>query len=329
MIWPAQSLIEAGHKDVAIRWPGKHWEIGAKVRGHGNPEVVDAAAPDDATTIVIQRPAHAHLVGCIVHWQKRGIRVVVDVDDNLSCIDPHNSAWEGLRPKPGSFQSWNNLAKACQLADAVTVTTPALAEQYRRDAVVIPNYAWDTSFGHERVDSTEICWPASLPSHPNDAVVLGAMLDRVARETGAGVRMIGDGVLAEPLLVKAFGLSVPLNLQPYVSIEEYPAFVASIGIGIAPLADTKFNRAKSGIKLIEMMAAGVPFVASPRADYLRLHQETGVGLMARKPSDWYRQLKRLVSDPVLRKEQSEAGREAAESLRIRDHAWRYHQVWAG
>lgn len=329
MIWPAQALIDAGHDDIRIRWPGKHWEIGAKIRSNGGPEVVDAVAPDDATTIVIQRPAHAHLTGCIEHWQRRSIRVVVDVDDSLSRIDPNNSAWEGLRPKPGSLQSWNNLAHACRIADAVTVTTPALAAQYRPDATVIPNYLWDTSFGHERVDSSEICWPAALPSHPNDAVEVGGALDRVSRETSAGLRFIGDGPLAEPLLMRAFSLSVPPRIDGYVSLEEYPAWLASIGIGVAPLANTKFNACKSALKPAEMMAAGVPFVASPRADYLRLHQETGVGLMARKPNDWYRQLKRLVQDPVLRKEQSEAGREAAESLRLRDHAWKYLEVWRG
>lgn len=328
MIWPAQALIEAGATDITWTTPAQRWQIGAKIL-QSTGEVVGAATPPDATTIVIQRPAHAHLVGCIPFWRKEGIRVVVDIDDNLSCIDPNNSAFEGLRPKPGSLQSWNHLARAARMADAVTVTTPGLAAQYRPDAVVIPNYLPDAAFRDDRVDSTEICWPASLPSHPNDAAVLGPTLERVARDTGAVVRMLGDGPLAEPALMRAFGLSCPPRMQPYVPIGEYPAFLATIGVGIAPLADTKFNRSKSWLKPLELMAAGVPWVGSPSEDYRRLHAATGVGVLARRPGDWYRALCRMVSDEVFRKEQSEAGRAAAEAYRIRDHAHLYGEVWRG
>lgn len=327
MAWPAQALIDAGHHDVVVTFPDQRWQIGAKTNRAG--EVVDVAVPDDASVIVIQRPAHKTLVDCISHWQRRGIRVIVDVDDNLHRISPNNPAFEGLRPKIGSPQSWNNLARACQMADAVTVTTPALALQYCATAVVLPNFLPSSAFRDDRVDSTEICWPASLPTHPEDAGELGATLERVVRDTGAKVRMLGDGPLAEPLLMKAFGLSVPPLIQPYVPIEEYPAFIASIGVGVAPLIATKFNEAKSALKILEMMAAGVPFVASPRADYLRVHQETGVGIMARRANDWYRGLTRMVTDDDFRAEQSAKGREAAESYRLRDHAYKWLEVWRG
>lgn len=327
MAWPAQALIDAGHDDIVCTFPDQRWQVGAKVNRAN--EVVDVVVPDDASVIVIQRPAHKHLVDCISHWQKRGVRVICDVDDNLHRISPNNPAFEGLRPKADSLQSWNNLARACQIADAVTVTTPALALQYRAGAVVLPNFLPSSAFRDDRVDSTEICWPASLPTHPEDAGELGATLERVVRDTGAKVRLLGDGPLAEPLLMRAFGLSEPPIMQPYVPIEEYAAFVASIGIGVAPLVETKFNEAKSAVKILEMMAAGVPFVASPRADYLRVHQESGAGLMARRSGDWYRHLTALVRSESLRTEQSEMGRAAAERYRISDHAEKWYSVWRG
>ena len=50
-------------------------------------------------------------------------------------------------------------------------------------------------------------------------------------------------------------------------------YVAKLGIGVAPLADTKFNAAKSWLKMAEMAALGVPCVVSPRAEYMRLHEQ--------------------------------------------------------
>ncbi len=91
-------------------------------------------------------------------------------------------------------------------------------------------------------------------------------------------------------------------------------------------ADTKFNASKSWLKALELSAVGVPWVGSPRAEYTRLHAY-GAGILASKPKDWYRALNQLRSSEVLRKELSDAGREAAAQLKIRDHAWRWVEAW--
>jgi hypothetical protein len=111
-----------------------------------------------------------------------------------------------------------------------------------------------------------------------------------------------------------------------VPIEQWPHAVAELGIGIAPLADTRFNSAKSFLKPMEMCAAGVPWVASPRAEYRRLHA-MGAGILADRPRVWYRELKRLRESPALRQEMSEAGRAVAAQLRLDDHSWRWLDAW--
>jgi hypothetical protein len=108
-----------------------------------------------------------------------------------------------------------------------------------------------------------------------------------------------------------------------VPFEEWPRAVASVGVGIAPLADTKFNRSKSWLKPLEMSATGVPWVASPRAEYVRLHA-LGAGVLADRPRVWYRELKRLRSR-LRRNELSEAG-VWWPGLRLRDSAWRWHEA---
>ncbi len=308
-----------------MTFPDQRWDIGAKVdRASG--QVVAAVGPADADVIVIQRTTHRYLVDAIPFWQAQGRRVILDIDDDLSCIHPDNPAWAGLRPDPANPHNWNNLVRAARMADVVTVTTPALAARYRTDAVILPNYLPDHYYGLPRADSATIGWPASLATHPNDPDVLGPALERVVRETGARVRMLGGPPMA-PAYRAAFRLRDDPDMTPSVGIEDWPAYVASLGIGIAPLADTVFARSKSWLKILELSAAAVPWVASPRADYLAFHRATGAGILADRPNAWRAALKALILDAGYRAEQSATVRAAAEGYRLRDHAWRWASAW--
>lgn len=287
--------------------------------------VIDTVQPEDATCIVMQRVTHHYLLECIPIWQSKGIRVVVDVDDDLTCIHPSNRAFAQYRPSPTNPHSWHTLVEACRIADVVTVTSPALARRFRHDAVVLPNYLPDYYYGLEREDSTVLSWPAALHTHPNDADPISRALRRVVESTGTLVRGLGDTKDFEEF--RRLLDVEPDEMAAYTSIDDWPASLARIGVGIAPLADTKFNEAKSWLKVLEMSACGVPWVASPRAEYRTFHEATGVGFLAERPREWIRLLTRLLTDDVLRKEQSEAGREAAEDYRLSKHIDRWAEVW--
>lgn len=150
--------------------------------------------------------------------------------------------------------------------------------------------------------------------------MVGGAIARLVEE-GAEFVMRGDPTGAG----RAFGLAGDPPGGP-VPVEEWPAAVASLGIGIAPLADTKFNRSKSHLKPLELSACGVPWVASPRVEYQRLHA-MGAGVLADRPRTWYREVKRLRESAAMRQELSEAGRAVAEQLRMRDHFWKWAEAW--
>ena len=76
------------------------------------------------------------------------------------------------------------------------------------------------------------------------------------------------------------------------------------------------------------MAAGVAWVASPREEYRKLHRESGCGLLADTPKQWYQHLKRLLDDDVFRKEQVEMGREYMVGQTIQANAWRWQEAWS-
>lgn len=315
MRWPGEACAQAGH-DVHVVDP-KDRRLRVVMEGNQVRDVLDV----DADVVVLQRVTHAYMAQAVGVMRAKGITVVVDVDDDLSSIHPSNPAWAVHRPGAG-VHSWHNVALACRNASLVTVSTPALLDVYARHGRghVLPNYLPDYYYGLPRVDSDTIGWPGSYHSHPNDPESLGGAIARLVDE-GADFMMRGDSTGAG----RAFGLAADPPGGP-VSIEEWPRAVASLGVGIAPLADTKFNRAKSWLKPLEMSAVGVAWVASPRAEYQRLHN-LGAGVLADRPRSWYRELKRLRESPALRMELSEAGRRVADGLRLRDNAWRWAEAW--
>lgn len=331
MVWPSETLRAQGHDVTVVDVEDRQRELQALTDING--DVVGLKRIPDVDVIVFQRVTHRLVAGLIRVLRREGIATVVDVDDDLESIHPSNPAFTMLHPanvgkttyaRGENRHSWQYLAQACRDATLVTVTTPLLLKRYAAHGrgVVLPNYLPSHYYGHERVDNDVIGWPASLHSHPDDPSAVGPA---IARLVNAGARF---SVIGDPLFTgRAFGMTKDAE-GGVVPMEDYPAAVAKLGIGIAPLADTKFNAAKSWLKPLELSALGVPWVASPRAEYVRLHKlGGGAGLLADASKDWYRQLKRLRESPSMRDELSYAGRRMAEGMQLRDHAWRWLDAW--
>lgn len=330
IIWPAQVLAAAGH-DVEIRPPE---DRGLKLRIGPDEHVHDVLDVDGVDVIVFQRLTHEWMAQSVPLLRAKGIAVVVDVDDDLSTVHPRNPAYRSMHPRYAGRRdnatgqihrhSWQHLAAACREATLVTVSTPALLDRYARHGRghVVHNHLPDHYYGVPHGDSTVIGWPAALASHPDDPSAVGGAVARLTAE-GTPFRVVGDPVGTGA----AFGLTFDPPGRTGVGVDGWPAAVAGdVGVGIAPLADTVFNRAKSWLKPLEMSALGIPWVASPRAEYARLHAR-GAGVLADNPRRWYRELRRLVDSEALRLERAEAGRAVAESLRLAPNAWRWMEAW--
>jgi hypothetical protein len=289
--------------------------------------LLEVRTPPDADVIVMQRLTYTYLAQAIPMMRARGIAVVVDMDDDLSCIHPDNVAFSVMHPRMGDPRhSWHHAAKACQEATLVTVTSPALLKTYAGHGrgVILPNCVPASYLQVPHHDSDVIGWGGSTHSHPDDLQVTGTAIARLLRETGARFRAVGNGLGIR----SALQLDDEPEATGHLDLEAWPAALATIGVGIAPLADTRFNTAKSYLKPLEMSAVGVPWVASPRAEYRALHESTGLGLLAAKPQQWYSRLKRLRDNPGLRQEMSEHGRAVVrERHTIEGQAWRWWEAW--
>lgn len=326
MIWPAAVLASQGH-DVRIVSPkqrGSHLQA----RTDANGRIVDVGYPPDADIIVLQRITHVHLIRAIELMRERGVAVVIDMDDDLAAIPTENPAFGAMHPKFGVSRdhSWLNTQRACEAASLVTVSTDALLARYAphgRGRVLrncVP--AGYLEIPHE--DSDVVGWGGSVHSHPNDLQVTGSALAQLTRE-GVKLRIVGppEGVAAA---LRLDGDDSFESTGPRQLLGEWPAALAELGVGIAPLADTRFNVSKSWLKPLEKAAVGVPCVMSPRAEYARIC-DLGIGVLARKPKDWLREVRRLATDGVLRRELSARGREVAGMLTVEGNAWRWLEAW--
>lgn len=321
LILASNVLIRAGH-DVHIVPPKSRHGIKGTTDNAGN--LVDVNVPPDADVMVFQRVTYGTIAASFPLMRSRGVAVVVDMDDDLDRIDARNPAFWALHPSAGGKHTTMTAAQACAHATMVTVSTPALLKRYapNGNGVVLPNYVPSEFFTIPRQDSTVVGWGGSMHSHPGDLQVMGDSVARLMRE-GYQFRVVGppDDVR------KALSLPSEPDTTWALPIDRWMLGLSTLGVGVAPLADTIFNTSKSRLKLLECAAAGVPTVFSPRADYSALHADTGIGVPAAKPRDWFRELKRLVEDHGYRADKSEADRLAASQLTYEAHAWRWLQVW--
>jgi glycosyltransferase involved in cell wall biosynthesis len=94
--------------------------------------------------------------------------------------------------------------------------------------------------------------------------------------------------------------------------EREVADVQSMDIGIMPVPDEIWARGKSGYKLVQYMACGLPVVASPVGVNSDIIQHGETGFLARDMAEWRKFLLLLLDDADLRSRLGKAGRNRAE-----------------
>jgi len=87
----------------------------------------------------------------------------------------------------------------------------------------------------------------------------------LAQVPQARLLVVGKGLFGEEKKLLALaaeaGLTEKVNYVGWVSSEELPHYFASADVAIYPYDDTLINRTKCSVKLIDLMAAGLPVVA--------------------------------------------------------------------
>jgi glycosyl transferase family 1 len=326
LVWPANVLQQQGW-DITVMPPHENSGFLAKVREEpdGRKTLTSVRIPHDADVIVVQRPAHFLQPQMVEMLRANKIAVVVDMDDDMSNIHPDNIAFNTYRHRAGADLSHKWVMESCKRATLVTTSTRKLQKVYAKHGrgLVLDNYVPEAYLGFGSPSSGFFGWAGTTKSHPTDLQVTGVAV-RGLIEDGYRFKVVGG--------YSSVQKSLKLQQQPEVTgsvpLQDWARVIGeSLDVGMAPLCVSEFNSAKSRLKPIEYMSVGVPWVGSPREEYRRVHRESGCGLLAETPKDWYRNLKRLMDDEVLRKEQSEAGREYMVTQTYQQNAWRWAEAW--
>jgi glycosyltransferase involved in cell wall biosynthesis len=94
------------------------------------------------------------------------------------------------------------------------------------------------------------------------------------------------------------------------SLEDEVTGFRGIAVGLMPLEDTPWARAKCAFKAIQYMALAIPAVASPVGLSSEVIEHGRTGFLAASEHEWLETLDRLLTDPALAQRVGEAGRAA-------------------
>ncbi len=84
--------------------------------------------------------------------------------------------------------------------------------------------------------------------------------------------------------------------------------ICSFDIGIMPLPDDEWTRGKSGTKILQYMAAGVPSIAADIGANKKIITDGVNGFLAGSEQEWFDKLILLISNVELRKKMGQNGR---------------------
>lgn len=244
----------------------------------------------------------ADRLGDLERLSHLGVAISYDNDDDFSVSDMgvrDNKLIVGLAARKHNAKSSRSIARAIRLADLVTTPSPVLAERYATvgaaHVAAIENHLDKDMLGfgyRAKHDGVVVAWVAAL-KHATDLPQLDVLtqLEQLLERH-------------PDLRVTSVGLPLPLRTERYTHVKqvdhnELLRFVNGIDVGIAPLADTAFNRGRSDVKLKEYSSGGAAWVASAVGPYLGHGAREGGVLVENER--WLETLDQLVSGGFARK----------------------------
>lgn len=271
----------------------------------------------------IHRVHEPEVLELVRHAKRSGMAVVYDNDDDMRAIPKGDAAHRDYGGFAGA-RALQEIRRLLQQTDLAIAASVPIAERFRE-------------YGAQHVEQIENYVPdavlnASAP--PNgDRIVAGWLagnehhldIDRMPLR-----EQLGRALDAHPrLIVETLGCSLRLRHERYRHVRRLDFFdlaphLARYDIGLAPIADIPFNRARSNIKVKEYAALGRPWLASPVGPYASLGEKQGGRLV---PDDgWAQAIGRLVEKPREYRRLAKRARKWGREQSISVHAERWERV---
>lgn len=233
---------------------------------------------------------------------RRGVPVIYDYDDPrfLRYRSP-TSGWASILKFSGKTRS---LIRLADHVIAINGRLGAYAARYNSAVSIIPNCVDLERYrpsGQPSGDPPRLVWIGSHTTVPN-LYTIAPVLHKLQVDCGTPIRLVGalpiaiEGVSAETLQWSA-KTEVP-DLQ-------------GCQIGLLPIADVAWNRWKFFYKAVQYMAVGLPVVAQRIGPVEEIIQDGVNGFIVDTQDEWYRRLRELIDNPMLRRRMGAAARATA------------------
>jgi hypothetical protein len=230
----------------------------------------------------------------MARMRQAGVAVVWDTDDDISAVTRGSEVWHRGGGRRGIRRNFKQSVAAARTAHLVTTTNEHLAQVYRgqgvEHVVAIENYLAPEDLQHpRRRHRGVVIGIVAAAEHRPDLrrMRLAETLDRIL-EQHDGVRVVSIGVHLRVRTEHRYTYIARVEIDELIPAE------SEFDIGLAPLLDTAFNRARSNVKLKEYAAAGAMWLASPVGPYVGMGEEQG-GLLV-GDDEWLPVLESLLVD---------------------------------
>jgi glycosyltransferase involved in cell wall biosynthesis len=264
--------------------------------------------------LVYRAPALPKVMDLIQSARKFGITTFYDIDDLIFEHDDYPPPRETLEDmlSPAEYAGLVTgsvlYREAMAMCDYGIASTPplqaAMAKIVRREQCFLSRNALshvhlahirqDMPHGVSRSRSKFVFFYGSgtRTHNENFALIAKPLAQVLQNNPDAELRIAGPLALGPEFNA----VLEQVRRSPFTDISSYWGELAGADVNLAPLANNRFNDAKSEIKWMEAGMFGIPSVASPSAVYEEVISNGHDGFIARTAEDWADILQQLATD---------------------------------
>jgi glycosyltransferase involved in cell wall biosynthesis len=213
--------------------------------------------------------------------KRKGITIIYDYDDAVFLDKNDNKAKE-------------KLIDILKVADKIIVSTPVLksyTEKYNKNVEIITTPV-DTAAVKQKTefhkeDAFVIGWTGS-PWTTKYLEIIKQPLKKLSESHRIKLRLVGAD--------KSFNIDGVDIEHINWSLDSENEILSTFDVGIMPLTNDDYSKAKGGYKLLLYMAAGIPSVASPVGINKEIVVEGKTGFLAENDIEWEKSIEFFIQN---------------------------------
>ncbi len=276
--------------------------------------------------VVIQIDNSPAALNFMTSLQKRGKKVVYEIDDAFDCLEP----WHPQYASYGQETRQEAIRAMIRQADALQVSTRWLEARYgalAKRVEVVPNMvelaAWPRGDRLRRDGRWKVVWAGS-PSHAGDLeLVVPALVSFAKAHPDVDIVFFGQTVKDDRIP------AAQVKNLDFCEFEEFPNALAAIDadVAISPLTDVPFNRGKSNLRILQYWATGYPVIASAVGPYAETVKAGHDGELCTTTESWLATLEMLYRNEKVCSRLSAAGFESVKAYDVPPNAKKIEEFY--